>query len=58
MKELLGWSLDGALDPWSCFTYFSFGLIDKGEPKSCDVKVKTERKEERTLGEIRLRDKL
>ena len=19
MKELLGWSLDGALDPWSCF---------------------------------------
>ena len=18
-KELLGWSLDGALDPWSCF---------------------------------------
>ena len=22
MKELLGWSFDGALDPWSCF-YFS-----------------------------------
>ena len=19
MKDLLGWSLDGALDPWSCF---------------------------------------
>ena len=21
MKELLGWSLDGALDPWSCLSY-------------------------------------
>ena len=21
MKELLGWSLDGALDPWSCFLF-------------------------------------
>ena len=20
MKELLGWSLDGALNPWSCFS--------------------------------------
>ena len=19
MKELMGWSLDGAIDPWSCF---------------------------------------
>ena len=21
MKELLGWSFDGALDPWSCLSY-------------------------------------
>ena len=25
MKELLGWSLDGALDPWSCFEDIQIG---------------------------------
>ena len=29
--------------------HFYFGLIDKGEPKSCNVKVKKEKK--KTLGE-------
>ena len=36
---------------------FYFGLINKGEPKSCDVKVKKKKKKRRTLGEIRLQDK-
>ena len=28
MEELLGWSLDGALDPWSCFkTYWKLKTL-------------------------------
>ena len=26
MKELLGWSLDGALNPWSCFLFIFLKL--------------------------------
>ena len=40
------------------FDFFYFGLIEGFEPKTCDVKVKERNKRnKRTLGEIRLRDK-
>ena len=36
MKELLGWSLDGALDPWSCFkpTLAKSTILPLGKPPS------------------------
>ena len=42
MEELLGWSLDGALDPWSCFQFFY--EVVKQKPSKMTFQKKTNKR--------------